>query len=106
MVVNDRRRLRERQAASRGRMVILIPREPREDVILIPREPREDVILIPREARGRICFWSYRSDSKNSYDPTSFNFTVTGGSSHRSLISAENALNAASSVSGFPPSVD
>ena len=41
---------------SRGRMVILIPREPSEDVILIPREPREDVILIPREARGRIRF--------------------------------------------------
>jgi len=56
MVVNDRHRLHERQAASRGRMVILIPREPREDVILIPREPREDVILIPREARGRIRF--------------------------------------------------
>ena len=48
---------------------------------------------------------TYRNDSKNSYDPTSFNFTVTGGSSHRSLMSAENALNADSSVSGFPPSL-
>jgi hypothetical protein len=42
---------------------------------------------------------------KHLYVPISLSSTATGGSSHRSLISFWNALNASVSLRGFPPAV-
>src|SRR5262245_60678035 len=60
--------------------------------------------------RASAAFRTYPAETlaqspKNRYDPTSFSSTATGGSSHRPLIWAVKASNAADSRSGLLPSV-